>query len=349
MKVKVNFKTPTVLMKREKYEEMKHDLEAAYSDIEQMFQENKDLRISEGHLRDEVKFLRDRCAILETTITAWQQEHEAQRQQLVAKDNKIMNLQASCDTFNKVNKELNYKLSQEEDVNEDLRDQLESAMNTIEAQDRTICSLENELNEIHEAAVDSDSNDSELHEQLDHYKKAASLWREKAEAIQEYREDAEARLLDMSNRFIKLYEENAEKEREAREVIVDLRDELNDRIARTNELEQRCNWLNEENAALVDSNNGFVDIINEHLCRIKALEAEAETLRGDIAGEREDYAELERELYRMTALASEYYEKWSAMAQRNSYADNFARAIITAVEKASANDTAFSPEDIHET
>ena len=69
MKVKVRFAQPTILVKQEAYE-------AEQAEFERLFQENKDLRVSEAHLRDNI-------ACLEAQI-------EAQRQAILHRDEQML-------------------------------------------------------------------------------------------------------------------------------------------------------------------------------------------------------------------------------------------------------------------
>ena len=175
---------------------------------------------------------------------------------------------------------------------------------TINQQEDRIAELESALNEARanlENAADADSNDGELEEQLDYYKKAASIWQEKAEAIQECREDAEAELRDVSNRFIQMYQEKMDNEKEAREVIAGLRDELNDRNARVEELEKKIEWLQterqlyEKNIARLTNERDTAVCENTHLeNKIEELMEEHNELEADydaLAQTKRDYAE----------------------------------------------------------
>jgi chromosome segregation ATPase len=74
MKVKVNVKTSTKA--QEKYYEQA--IAEAYAEMEVMFQENKDLRVSEGHLRDDlaraqalIAELNDQIAASEADVAYW--------------------------------------------------------------------------------------------------------------------------------------------------------------------------------------------------------------------------------------------------------------------------------------
>ena len=198
---------------------------ALFEELERLFQENKDLRVSEGHLRDEVKSL--------------QNAYELQKE----------NAAFNYDTLLAYTKELEHKVTRYIETNNKQEDNIIDLREENAALSKRIVDLESALDEARanlEIAADSSYCDGELEEQLDHYKKAASIWQEKAEAIQECREDAEKRLQDVSNRFIKMYQENQEREQEAREVISNLRDELNDRNARVDELEQRIETIADE-------------------------------------------------------------------------------------------------------
>jgi chromosome segregation ATPase len=386
-------------------------------EVEKLFQENKDLRLSESHLRDELNLI--------------SQQSEIRRQKMVEKDKEIDHMRAKIATVcaERDNFEASYKqvlqwweeaqsktikaeeraeeyrialmesdfrvdelekqlawvreevarLTNERDtaVNEntaltldvnDLQDKCEVERNLrVEAEkaydqvaseaydthqqitNLTIenTRLENKVEKL-EAEVDVSSYDNELRERLEHFKKAASIWQEKAEAIQECREDAEARLYDTSNRFIEMYQEKVNNENEAREVIAELHDKLNDRNARVDELERRVTFLQINNENLRTSNDGYIDVINEDLDRIRALEAELEIVKGDLAGEREDYADMEKELARMTALASDYFEKWNTLRNNEARVARFNEGFYALMKKIAADDTDFSFEEIAE-
>ena len=70
MKVKVRFAQPTILVKQEVYE-------AEQAEFERLFQENKDLRLAESHLRDDLA-----CA---------EAQIEAQRQAILHRDEQLLN------------------------------------------------------------------------------------------------------------------------------------------------------------------------------------------------------------------------------------------------------------------
>jgi chromosome segregation ATPase len=85
IKVKVNFKHPTVMMTQEKYD-------SYMKEYEKLLQENKDLRVHVGHLRDELNLSR--------------QQSEARRQVICERDKLIQELneeiQASNDELENV-------------------------------------------------------------------------------------------------------------------------------------------------------------------------------------------------------------------------------------------------------
>ena len=72
MKVKVNVKTSPKA--QEKYYEQA--IAEAYAEMENMFQENKDLRVSEGHLRDDLARAQALIAELNDQITATEEDAE---------------------------------------------------------------------------------------------------------------------------------------------------------------------------------------------------------------------------------------------------------------------------------
>lgn len=73
MKVKVNVKTSPKA--QEKYYEQA--IAEAYAEMEAMFQENKDLRVSEGHLRDDLARAQVLIAELETELAELTADYDA--------------------------------------------------------------------------------------------------------------------------------------------------------------------------------------------------------------------------------------------------------------------------------
>lgn len=85
MKVKVNVKTSPKA--QEKYYEQA--IAEAYAEMENMFQENKDLRVSEDHLRDDlaraqalIAELNDQITASETDVTYWKATADKLSEQL---------------------------------------------------------------------------------------------------------------------------------------------------------------------------------------------------------------------------------------------------------------------------
>lgn len=73
MKVKVSVKTSPKA--QEKYYEQA--IAEAYAEMETMFQENKDLRVSEGHLRDDLASAQALIAKLETELAGLTADYDA--------------------------------------------------------------------------------------------------------------------------------------------------------------------------------------------------------------------------------------------------------------------------------
>jgi chromosome segregation ATPase len=313
-------------------------------EIEKLFQENKDLRLSESHLKDQLNITRQQSEVrrqvicerdrlieeLNDQITAQEEELKeaskhsarlaevcAQRDNFEASYKQVRSEKEALEdiirTFEETRKEYEEEIHAQHVEKREWMQKYEELKAQKEADDKkceetcTACNeqyenvlsernhlraevvrLTSALNEARanlEAAADASSYDGELEEQLDHYKKATIIWQEKAEAIQECREKAEAELRDISNHFIEMYQEKMDNEKEAREVIADLRDDLNDRIARVDEVQRHNEWLQdeikrltyerdtavkgnaeliEENAELRDNLDAVINIKNEY-------------------------------------------------------------------------------------
>lgn len=79
MKVKVHVKcapfSKTEQFMQDVIDEAHADLAAAYASNEELFQENKDLRVEVGHLQDEIKMLRHQVEAYEQEAENWVEDH----------------------------------------------------------------------------------------------------------------------------------------------------------------------------------------------------------------------------------------------------------------------------------
>jgi chromosome segregation ATPase len=123
MKVKVHFAQPTILVKQEVYE-------AEQAEFERLFQENKDLRVSEAHLRDNI-------ACLEAQIKAWGSKYAtvcADRDNLEAAYKQVQeSLTQMVRNFNETRKELENEVKRVCKEKQDLYTQLADKDEEIEA------------------------------------------------------------------------------------------------------------------------------------------------------------------------------------------------------------------------
>lgn len=106
-------------------------------------------------------------------------------------------------------------------------------------------------------------------------------------------------------------------------------DELNDQIAASESELKHANEvimsINEQLERAESSNVAYLD-------HIDSLEY--------------DNAELTTECARLRELATNYFEKWNALRQQDVEANAFAKALVSAIEKVSADDTAIVISEI---
>lgn len=106
-------------------------------------------------------------------------------------------------------------------------------------------------------------------------------------------------------------------------------DELNDQIAASESELKHANEvimsINEQLERTESSNVAYLD-------HIDSLEF--------------DNAELTAECARLRELATNYFEKWNALRQQDVRANAFAKALVSAIEKVSADDTAIVISEI---
>lgn len=112
---------------------------------------------------------------------------------------------------------------------------------------------------------------------------------------------------------------------------------------------QRENLINELNDQIEASEselkhaNEVIMSINDQLER---AESQNVALQDHVDSLEFDNAELTAECARLRALATDYFEKWNALKQQDVRAQNFAKALISAIEKTTANDTAIVISEI---
>lgn len=237
------------------------DLDSAHREIEKLFQENKDLRVSEAHLRDDLA-----CA--EAQIKAWNSKYatvcadrdnlEAAYKQVQASITKMV-----CD-FNETRKELEnevkrvckekqdlfswladkdeeiealQRVAEENEERKDeiteLRDENCNLLLKLESAEKVIESLETQLTrtELHNTALESRLEEATaelVKHELNHYKDEAEEWKMTADKLSEAYRELLSKFAELQTKFNELnedYDELAKAKREYAEEIDRLRNE----------------------------------------------------------------------------------------------------------------------------
>lgn len=147
MKVKVNTKvngepTKAVILTRKEYESLLGQIDtlnaaltSAYKYQEEQFQENKDLRVREGHLQDEINALKRRCERAEQESRDWYTKYLALQEQT---NDEACALRDALNDRNARVDELEQRNKWLENLCDELKKSLEEAHKRIDEQQRII-------------------------------------------------------------------------------------------------------------------------------------------------------------------------------------------------------------------
>lgn len=209
MKVKVRFAKPLIMVKREAYE-------AEQAEFEKLFQENKDLRLEESHLRDEVRFWKK--AANENSELAAQNIKEleslkkkfsdtcADRDNLEAAYKEV---QASIikivHNFNETRVELEREVKRVCEEKQELYAQLADKNEEIEALQRVAAENEKRKDDITELRDENSNLRLKLEEtsaelvkhEFNHYKDEAEEWKMVADTITDKYRELQAQFADL--------------------------------------------------------------------------------------------------------------------------------------------------------
>ena len=276
MKVKVRFAQPTILAKQEAYE-------AEQAEFERLFQENKDLRVSEAHLRDDLA-----CA---------KAQIEAQRQAILHRDEQML------DQF----EELKAWSSKYATVCAD-RDNLEAAYKQVqESLTKMVCDfsetrkeLENEVKRVCKEKQDLFSWLADKDEEIEALQRAADENEERKDEITELRDEN-------CNLVLKL--ESAEKVIESLETQL-TRTELHNTL-----LENR---LEETTAELVKHElNHYKDEAEEWKMTADRITEQYRELQAQFADLNIEYQELSEDYDALAKAKREYAEEIDRLRNEN--------------------------------
>jgi len=296
MKVKVYVKC-VPLSKTEQFmqnviDEAHADLAAAYASNEELFQENKDLRLSESHLRDELNLI--------------SQQSEAHRQKMIEKDKEIDRLRAKIATAcaDRDNFEASYKqmtqwwetatVKQTQAKNElhstqiELKDREERVFileqrvemlkqeneewrNTAEQLSTKVCNQNAEINRVTSEAYDLDQKNLELEMTVTELRNAVSALKEENA---KYRATVTFAKLNAAQEEVARLQEEVARLTTERDTVVkensdlyfrnsELEDELTAAINLKNEYAEQADELRKQ-LNVKDSTRNFWNFLVEH-------------------------------------------------------------------------------------
>lgn len=250
-------------------------------EIERLFQENKDLRVSEGHLRDELNFVK--------------QQSEARRQVICERDKLIQELneqiQASEDELENTHCDLvNQKQLQEEmcDTIDDLRVKLarsesesSQGMSALvkfwEEAVKEKNKAEERAEEYHIALMESDCRVDECEKRMDWLSKEVLEWKATAEGYK--------------NQYEELKAQKEADDKKSEEICTACNERYEDVLTERNRLRSEVALLTAERDTSVNENSELIFTINELQDKLEAehnLRVEAEKSYDRVASEAYD-------------------------------------------------------------
>lgn len=246
-------------------------------EIERLFQENKDLRVSEGHLMDEVHGLIRQNAIL-------RQQSEARRQVICERDKLIQEMneqiQASEDELHEQAKQTEKLKTKVANTCAD-RDNFEAAYKQVlqwwEAAQSKAVKAEAAADEYRIAAMESDCRVDECEKRMDWLSKEVLEWKAVAEGYK--------------NQYEELKAQKEADDKKCEETCAACNELYEDVLAERNRLRSEVVRLTTERNTAVSENSELIFSINELQDKWEAehnLRAEAEKAYDKVASEAYD-------------------------------------------------------------
>ena len=208
-------------------------------EIERLFQENKDLRLSESHLRDELNIVR--------------QQSEARRQVICERDKLIQELneqvQASEDELHEQTEKLKTKIA---NIGAD-RDNFEAAYKQVlqwwEAAQSKAVKAEAAADEYHIALMESDCRVDECEKRMDWLSKEVLEWKATAQGYK--------------NQYEELKAQKEAEDKKSEEICTACNERYEDVLAERNRLRSEVALLTAERDTSVSENSELIFTINE--------------------------------------------------------------------------------------
>lgn len=197
-----------------------------------------------------------------------------------------------------------------------LRDELNLAKQQSEARRQVICERDKTIQELEEKIADSSDYGDEGNYGIDHWMHTATIWREKAEALQEEKEKLEKALNKMTASHIM---KNDEYIRD----IAELKSELQDRNARIDELERQVEWLRAKNEE-------WAQVAATHKDVIAAQKEEKEALEDVVRTFEETRKEYEEEIHAQHVEKREWMQKYEELKAQKEADDKKSEEICAA-------------------
>ena len=197
-----------------------------------------------------------------------------------------------------------------------LRDELNLAQQQSEARRQVICERDKRIQELEEEIADSSDYGDEGNYGIDHWMHTATIWREKAEALQTDKEKLEKALSKMATSHIKMGDEYTHD-------VAELKSELQDRNARIDELERQIEWLQAKNEEWAQVAASQKDVI-------AAQKEEKEALEDVVRAFEETRKEYEEEIHAQHVDKREWMQKYEELKTKKEADDKKSEEICAA-------------------
>ena len=341
MKVKVNFKKPTVMLTANKYSSMLEEMESLRKGLDQYKSWCENMNVSLADAREQVDALRGVVARkvaeveekealiqelndqIEASETA---RKDAEDALVIAKKNATLRemgwdmLHKQIEELQRENRGLQMKVERAEKRAEDADYELDAAKQTIANLQEFREDLGQEVDEANRTIAEMATELTEL--KADRNIALAEIERLKGELAKKSQFNDTS--FKATNELAELLIASHQERDEAREEAGDLRLELMERDARIDELEKQVEWLRDKNEEWAQVANDQKATIVNYEAVIQSLQEEVERWKR-IAAENVDMAkQFHHEALAAEEEAKRYKETYDTLYERS--ADNYANA-----------------------
>ena len=341
MKVKVNFKKPTVMLTADKYSSMLEEMESLRKGLDQYKSWCENMNVSLTNAREQVDALRgavarkdaevvERSALIQELNDQIEASEAARKDAedalVTAKKNATLRemgwdmLHKQIEELQRENRGLRMQVERAEKRAEDADYELECAKQTIANLQEFREDLGQEVDEANRTIAEMATELTEL--KADRNIALAEIERLKGELAQKNKINDTS--FKATNELAELLVAAQRERDEAREEAGDLRLELMERDCRVNELEKQVEWLRDKNEEWAQVANDQKATIVNYEAVIQSLQEEVERWKR-IAAENVDMAkQFHHEALAAEEEAKRYKETYDTLYERS--ADNYANA-----------------------